>query len=579
MKKSIRKGIGVIASAVLAFSMMPVGVAHAAGAISMDGNSSDWDQVASQSVNGGTRVDGWKVTYDNDNIYLMYTGTANDPWDFNWGHYSNPVTITGNGKTETYQPSNDWNGHMSVVNHPEVQASFTNGAKQGQNGNIAGPYVVEYAIPRSEFGDSFNVSFAGSSVSSANITSIDGTTLPSAAVESSAQAESQQAEASQQTPKTTYGGISVDGDFSDWDAVAKTTPEGDNVRELATMWDGDYFYIYAKSGDNNAITSAGSYHNGKFAITSDLGFEKYIQFKQDGGRTYVEGIDGAIVNVNGNEWEIAIPKSQLPTYTKSLNFGYNKEEPIIDGIMNVDGSTNENVPKEEMAYDGSYGEWANYPHTRFDYSTGGTNHNNVDANAALFMDGDYIRGHIVTDYAQHLQAAGGEFSDAYFVFNKENPNQGDAWNQNSGIPWKLVSVDADGNIDWNPNLDNLSQGTHEFYIADMRTWHSASNINKLSENGSNDVIYGKVSMSIGVGGKDEMEFYMETDKVAKALGMNKSDLKVVDYNYVEMGNQWNRIAGTSSGPVPGVIISMAVAGAALIYKKKRMDGAVGCVKA
>lgn len=572
MKKSIKKGIGVIASAVLAFSMIPAVGVYAAGSITMDGDASDWSQVSSQS-GGGQGVSSWKTAYDEDNIYLMYTGNVNNEWDMNWTGGSNPITISGAGGTENLQATYDWDKKtMSIKqdgwqDRSDIKVSYRNTA----SGNNGGTYVVEIAIPKAKYGDSFSIGFANSSATASTSTNLSSGT-PAAGQSSAASAE-------QQPARTEYNGIKIDGDFSDWDAVSKTSPGDGNVRELATMWDGDYFYIYAKSGDWGAITSGGEYHNGKFSISSDLGSEKFIQFKLDGERKYVEGIDGAIFNVNGDEWEIAIPREQLPTYSKSLNFGYNKEDPIIHDIMNIDGTTNENAPKEDMVYDGTYGEWANYPHTRIDYSTGGTNHNNVDANVALFMDGDYIRGHVVTDYDQHLLAAGGEFSDAYFVFNKENPNVGDAWNQSSGIPWKLVSVDPNGNIDWNPNLDNLSQGTHEFYIADMRTWHSASNINNLSENGSNDVIYGKVSMTIGVGGKDEMEFYMETDKVANSLGLSKGDLKVVDYNYIEIGDEWNRTAGTSSGPVMGVIICMAVAGAALILKRKSTDGAVGCVEA
>ena len=163
MRKSIKKGIGVIASAVLAFSMMPA-VVHAepSNAVVTDVNTEQPDQNA----------------------------------------------VEQNAPQEAQQ-----------------------GAQQG----------AQQAVPAE-----------ASSVAEAEASSV-------------AEAEEQSSQAAQ----TTYSGLTMDGDFSDWNAVSKTTPSDNRVKEVASVWDGDYLYIYAESGDWGSITWSGPNGNGKFAIKSD----------------------------------------------------------------------------------------------------------------------------------------------------------------------------------------------------------------------------------------------------------------------------------------------------------------------
>ncbi len=561
MKKSIKKGIGVIASAVLAFSMIPAVGVHAAGAINMDGNSSEWSQVESQSVNGGQQVSGWKVAYDDDNIYLMYTGTANNQWDYAWAGNSNMFTISGNGKSESYLVFCQGGTASSAVvknqnwgDRNDATVKVVNNA----NHNTAGPYVVEIKVPKSQFGDSFDVSFAGTKASSSEATDLKKLEAPKESV-------------------ATYQGISVDGDFSDWNAVAKTdasdvnSAHPDTFVKVATVWDGDYFYIYIKEGPGKSLSEAGTHSNGKFQINSDLNNQPTVlQFKSDGT---VEGAEGAIVKHIGAEWEVAIPKSSLPNYRQSLNFGQftNGNEtikPIIDNVMNLDGSTNEDKPKEALTLDGSFGDWSQVPHAEVGYNTAGSGINAADANAVLMVDGNYLWGHAITTV--HSNQKGGEFRSVTFALNTQDMN-----NPVSDFEWRLVAVDSNGNINWNPQLDNLSPGVYEFYISATSAWGSAANISNADKN---NPLLGKVSMAIGEDGKDEMEFYMELDKVAEYRNMNAGDIKTFQNHYNGLGNNWVSAAGTSSGPVMGVVISMAVAGAVIIFKRKRMDGAVGCVK-
>ena len=136
MRTSIKKGLSVFAGIVLAFGSMPVTGVLAAGSITIDGNASDWRTIESQAVNGGQQVSGWKAAADNDNIYLMFTGTASSEWDYGWAGNGNTVTIMGGGKTETFVPSYDWNTKKIVIRtsswqeRNDTQVAFTNKAHQ-----------------------------------------------------------------------------------------------------------------------------------------------------------------------------------------------------------------------------------------------------------------------------------------------------------------------------------------------------------------------------------------------------------------------------------------------------------------
>jgi|GEM_PF-3659839 len=502
MKKSIKKGIGVIASAVLAFSMMPVGVAHAepSSAVVTDVNTEQSDQNAVEQ---------------------------NTPQEA-------PQAVTENANTN------------NLTEASSVASETTNG-----DGNT---------VPAEEASSAVEASSAAEASAAAE------QQQPESAV-----AAEQQQEQSSQVAKTTYSGISVDGDFSDWDAVSKTTPSDNRVKEVASVWDGDYLYIYAESGDWGSITWSGPNGNGKFAIKSDLGNTVLLQFKKEGDGYRVEGPEGTTYYVNGNQWEVAIPKSALPNYRKSVDVGFYLGDTIVSDLQNLDGSTNEDYTPGEMALDGSYSEWEQYPHTVIQYNTAGTSAMVADAHGAMYMDGDKIYGHVVTNLPQHTQRAGGEFNYAVMMFNSANPAT-DYGNQ-QWFGWKLYTLDENGNVHW-ANSNNLSPGEHRFYVTTTQAWG-----NNINDQYKNLPQFGEIIMTIGQGGQDDMEFCMDTKEIADYFKLSAGDLRIASIHYTEIGNEWITMAGTSSGPIPGVIISMAVAGTVIIFKRKRMDGAVECVEA
>ena len=73
-----------------------------------------------------------------------------------------------------------------------------------------------------------------------------------------------------------------------------------------------------------------------------------------------------------------------------------------------------------------------------------------------------VLGHVYTTIPEHLNEDGGEFTQAVtFKFN-------DSYNQ--VLYPRFVTVDEQGNINWNPKRDRFSDGTYEFYMFDTSAW-------------------------------------------------------------------------------------------------------------
>lgn len=70
--------------------------------------------------------------------------------------------------------------------------------------NTAGPYTVEASIPMNFFTEgNFKITFAGVTVDLADIEVLDGSVIK------------------EDTTEAVYEGITIDGSFKDWDAVAR----------------------------------------------------------------------------------------------------------------------------------------------------------------------------------------------------------------------------------------------------------------------------------------------------------------------------------------------------------------------
>lgn len=516
--------------------------------IVVDSDTDDWDDITSRTADAaGVKL--WKaaVSSDYSKLYFMYEGTVQTEWDYSYMG-SNPVSITyADGTTgisdkiqftgwkDSAQAKNSWYG--DIENSETVTVN-------NAHGNTAGPYVVEAAIPMDFFSNSdFTITFAGTTVDIKDIEVLDGQKVDRDETEAA------------------YNGIVIDGEFDDWDAVKKydalcaNDAHGECISKTAMIFDGDYVYVYIRDGVSGSASGAGTHSNGKYSITTDLGNELVFQLDSKG---YVNGVDGVDCRHVGNQWEIAIPADALPAYNKTISFGLYQSEPFVSGVANIrdDGSSDDKTIYD-IKYDGLYGDWEYYPHTRINYATPGTQHNKVDAMGALFSDGNVVLGHAYTMMPEHLNEAGGEFTYALSIKFNDDYNQ--------IIASRFVTVDEQGNINWNPKTEDLSEGTYEFYMFDIGSWGTSKNINELNDA---DICYGKMTITVG-SNRDECEFYFDLDKVAQKLGCDVSDFKQISAQFGRLGQEWINTAGASSGAWLGLFICIAGTCGVVVYKKKK----------
>lgn len=274
----------------------------------------------------------WDATFDGSS-YVFTIDFANDVYSGN--HY---LAVSYDDGTQ-----GNANSLQLTWDCSEVKGGYYQdipGASTSISGN-----TVTVGVPASYFGGkSFTVTYCGSSITSAQMGGASvapdtpatpdepetpATPSEPATPETPATPGEPETGGSADTPSGAYAGIAIDGDFSDWDAVAKAETDATvgwgHVNRMAMVWDGDWVYLYLESVDSNpaSMTGAGPSGNGKYAITTDLGNQTLVDLSQAPNR--VLGIDGATIAANSTtwgqppyRWEVAIPASALgPTPRRS----------------------------------------------------------------------------------------------------------------------------------------------------------------------------------------------------------------------------------------------------------------------
>jgi hypothetical protein len=207
-----------------------------------------------------------------------------------------------------------------------------------------------------------------------------------------------------------------------------------------------------------------------------------------------------------------------------------------------------------VSVDGDYGEWGDFPHTLVEYNTWDEY---PDSYSAVYSDGDYVYLNVYSEMPAHLAEAGGEFSSGISV------QYNDDWST-TFYP-RFIAVDDSGNINWEPQLTGLSEGTYHFYLCSTDAWHTSTNISDLNDT---DLIYGEAYMTIS-DGRDEMEYKIDSSMVAEKFGMDTDDFKTVGVQYSRLGQQWTRTAGTSTGEWIGVGICVISIILLVNYSRKK----------
>ncbi|MCR5216051.1 MAG: hypothetical protein K6C69_03875 [Lachnospiraceae bacterium] len=520
------------------------------------------------------------VTKDSNNVYITLTWPCGENYVYQgFGDsqsigitYADAANVSDQYKSiivkDTAVPRNGW--------WHEIPGSVLNLTNNYETDGSATLYV---AVPLDYFKTSnFILNWNGNTKSVNVAENLDATTAATTAAQSTeaattaattagstettaAGASESATEATTQAPQpASYEGITVDGNFSDWDAVGKVgfadSGEHDYLRQTSVIYDGDYIYIYIQDQGNESATGAGTHSNGRYSITTDLGRTMDFQLQRGG---VVAGVDGSSCSVTDDQWEIAIPASNLPANNGTFSFGLYQSEPVISGISNISGATaNQVTDTKNVSYDGDYSEWDGYGHTLIQYATAGTQVSEPDGEAALYTTGNTIYGHVVTTMDEHTSEAGGEMTQAVTIqVNQDN---------NYNFYPRFAAVDSEGNINWNVQTSNLPEGTYEFYLFDSQGWGSAKNLSDLESPWSGDALYGKAYVTVS-DGKDDMEFQIDSEALAEKFGLAATDLQVIGAQFGRIGNQWVETAGASSGAGLGIALSAGVV--AMYYLRKK----------
>ncbi len=505
------------------------------GKITMDGSADDWDCSGIGALTpvepaSGTdmKVSQWRVARDESGaVYLCIQGEANEYQGGNaqWMSFH----VTQNGETRTYQLSGLQN--QGGAFHYQCGASGTSEA----------PYVLEVMIPPEYFNDpNFTITFGGCNVPVGTIPVLDGKD-PAPGPDPGTEPEQ---------PK--YEGIGIDGTFADWDAVPKHDPHDVNgcIDQMAVVYDRDV-YIYIREVQGGSAAGSGTHSNGKYAITTDLGEVLLFQLNPDGTVTGPEGVE---VHRVGAEWEIRIPGSALPRHKQTISVGLYQAEPAVSDVGNMSGSGNVDSDFTGIELDGKYDDWEAYPTTQIQYATAGTQEGVTDATAALYAEGGILYGHATSTMIPHLDSKGGAFLGAISIaFNGDRDYKGTPAEGN----FYPVIRTKDGEIKLLDGNTRLEDGTYTFEILDTRTA------------GNNPEVFGTMILTV-TGGKDQMEFALDLEKVAAYIGVDAKDFHLIEAQFGMLGQEWVSTGGASSGPWL-LVFAAAPVTALLCCRRKREE--------
>lgn len=392
-----------------------------------------------------------------------------------------------------------------------------------------------------------------------------------------------------------YSGISIDGDFSDWDSVIKhdftTAYDGQNeMNQCAMVWDGDWIYIYLDEKQQNSASWSGPRHNGNFNIVTDLGEVLMISVHNNGAagniievtnpvsNTYLSSTNGGLQVAFNSEYsvwgapsltEIAIPSSVLPQYSSTINFGYYLAENIITDVADANAiSTGGDDPTPTpgphndgsgIVIDGDYHDWDYYPVTTVEYDTSGTTNNYADAKGSIYTEDGIAYVHCFTNYWDGSDTGyqrGSEFLEVTVLFDYTHT--------------KLIAVDLgnDGSLSWpSPNTRSLPEGTHHyalFYFSDSRT---STNINNIS---SLDHYLGEMYITTR-NLHDETEFWFDVGALQRLGGVDSSFAGKIQVLFHRVGWKLFPTSGVSTGPAFVVALSTIAAGSYYTLNRRKKD--------
>lgn len=602
MKCKLNKGVALILAS--AISMVAVatcvpghlGQVVAAQSISVDGDAADWGDVSSRG-SSDSKISDWKAAVDNDYLYLY---VAQNPFG-SYGEAIGQTPIQFMYKLESYNGS--YNSIQFAQEGKLPGAPIV--AKNAWYGNIDGASVVfegngtdynqehafvEIAIPRSWFPtEDFTMTYAGVPVESSDIETLNGAKAlgQSEAQDEQAEQGNQNAQADNTATETSeddvYNGIKIDGDFADWNTIAKTQFIDEVLPESAAVWDGDYVYVYLREqGDWEGIAgTVGPKSNGMYCIETSDGTKTSFIIRKEGAHLITDrGEIPLEMSYNNRQYEVQIPVSELNGINKTTSTlsvaiqgdSYGETGSgmayIAQGLVNLkppidyDDTTAGQLKK--ITYDYDFSDWEGYHKTVIEYSSSGKNAS--DSAAALYSDGDYLFGY-VDYYAAYYNDP---FDWIYMTINDGVNKKWYEHGDSSRVMFTLRTVDASGNVNWNSQAVGLGEGDYEFHIFDM------AHVGYIN---SDKYDYGRAYVHVDKTGRAQIEYYIDIAKVVSVVNespyswnIKQSDIKMYHMAYPRIGNEWVSSAGASSGPILGIVLCILSVILAQVYTKRHKEG-------
>lgn len=375
--------------------------------------------------------------------------------------------------------------------------------------------------------------------------------------------------------KKAFQGITIDGNFSDWDAVPKYGPHYPEnqssvgvIESYAAVWSGDDLYIYLHEYDDydrgypwdGNITQSTPDSNGNFRITTDL--NRTTSFEIDGNGVYQNHIPikGASFKRNGHEYEISLPSSIIKNYNETVSFGIYQGDTLISDIVNQNPDPSHKTGAvSDISIDGNYSDWDFAKMQMIDYTTSGGH--GSDGSGSLIIKDDKVYGYV---NCSKKTWGNNPFTPFTVRVNGDDSRK---------LMLTAVKGNQDGSIDsWQTMDGYIGSGTGIYYLFD--TAAPRDDINSTDSETGRRYYYGRIALTLDSDGTGQAEFELDTERLAEHFGIDGiNSIKMVECNFQDIGNQWISAAGTPTGSLGAVGIPVLVTGLYFIYhRKKKMKG-------
>lgn len=379
----------------------------------------------------------------------------------------------------------------------------------------------------------------------------------------------------------TYSGIEIDGSFSDWDSIAKTTTRVVEEEEkkgswifsytytyyvdmyAAIIWDDKDAYVYMGFVDvgNSAAVYDGLVETGTYYIMGDNG--RIITFninKKNSSSSYavsrytISGVNNAEIaavsakNGKMTSWyyEMKIPVSALGSSATSIRLAYMGQEGVRKTVTewrtnlapdddddDDDDDGGDIVADNPFDVDGDFGDWEGFPNSNIYYCT--QNHSSSQC------------PNHYKDYAHEGHTVGSAFiaNDQIVAHIKSYTSEEGSHVCEPMFMDIIIRVNNSAEVHLTAQAIEGSSTQNRTYTMLLADNYEPVGELKLYDDGTS--LY-------------EFEYGISIEKLAARLGIGATELRTIEIGYPNIGSQWIKVAGTSTAPFVGIAICFAVVG-------------------